>query len=96
MEMVISMIMKFNSLPAGLQLRADLAQLLGDVLLGLDLRLQVVLQLQQGHLVQLLGSPVLPVLLRLRSPSLESSSHLHNLHLFCQLPSKGLQQMVYK
>ena len=79
-----------NSLSACLELRADLAELLGDVLLGLDLRLEVVLQLQQGHLVQLLRPPVLPVFLR-GSSSLKSSRHLHNLHLFCQLTSKGLK-----
>ena len=68
--MIRSTMMKLNSLSAGLKLCADLAQLLGDVLLRLDLRLQVVLQLEQGHLVQLLRPPVLPVLLGRSRPSL--------------------------
>ena len=85
--------MKLNSLSAGLKLCADLAELLGDVLLRLDLRLQVVLQLEEGHLVQLLRPPVLPVLLGRCCPSLQTARHLHNLHLFCQLASKGLQMI---
>ena len=85
---------KLNSLSAGLKLCADLAQLLGDVLLCLDLRLEVVLQLEQGHLVQLLRPSVLPVLLGRRRPSLlQTARHLHNRHLFCQLPSKGLHMI---
>ena len=86
--------MKLNSLSARLKLCADLAQLLGNVLLRLDLRLQVVLQLEQGHLVQLLRPPVLPVLLGSRCPSLlQTARHLHNLHLFCQLAGKGLHMI---
>ena len=46
-----------------LELRSDFAELLVDGLLGVDLALEVGLEVEQLHLLQLLGSPILPVLL---------------------------------
>jgi hypothetical protein len=53
----LSQQIQLNLLSGGLEFAPALAELLGNLLLGLDLAVEIALQVQQLHLLQLLTPP---------------------------------------